>query len=137
VRDVPEGAGPMSYVAGSHTSTGRKIRLPESYDGIGYRYADEDVAAAARDTAIVSVPGSAGTVVFADTRGLHRGGWARTDDRVVVQGLYASRACNRPGVLVPGRESDRGGLVKDFALLRPEVAARRARALGLASDLAH
>jgi len=75
-------------------------------------------------------------VVFADTRGLHRGGWARTDDRVVVQGLYASRACNRPGVLVPAREPDRGRLVKDFALLTPEVAARRAKAMGLTPDLA-
>ena len=37
VRDVPEGAGPLSYVTGSHTTAGRRVELPTTFDGIGYR----------------------------------------------------------------------------------------------------
>ena len=36
--------------------------------------------------------GSAGTVVFADTHGYHRGGLARTDDRVMYTCMYTSGA---------------------------------------------
>jgi hypothetical protein len=36
--------------------------------------------------------GSAGTIVFADTHGYHRGGLARTSDRVMYTSMYTSRA---------------------------------------------
>ena len=134
VRDVPEGAGPLSYVAGTHTAEGRRLRLPETWDGIGFRVNDTDVDRALAGARVVTAPGPAGTVVFADTRGLHRGGWARDTDRLVALGLYASRSCNRPGSLVPARGDERAALARDFAVLPPDVAAVRARALGVHLD---
>lgn len=131
VRDVPEGAGPLSYVVGSHTKQGRRVNLPATWDGVGYRISDEDVESAYGADSIASVPGKAGTVVFADTRGLHRGGWARTHDRVVVQGLYASRSCNRPGSLVAHPDEQRDALSRDYAVLSPPIAELRANALGV------
>jgi len=133
VRDVPEGAGPLSYVTGTHTGKGRRLRLPETWDGIGYRIDDADVESHALGGHVASVPGPAGTVVFANTRGLHRGGWARTDDRVVVQGLYASRSCNRPGSLVVGQGENADALRHDFAILAADQAKVRAAALGVAT----
>src|SRR6478752_443115 len=120
VRDVPEGAGPLSYVVGSHVKPGRYLDLPTEWDGIGHRVADEQVESVFGLDSIATVPGKAGTVVFADTRGLHRGGWARTEDRVVVQGLYASRSCNRPGSLLADPDEDRTALLADYALLPPD-----------------
>ena len=39
----------------------------------------------------------AGTIVFADTTGWHRGGFAVTSDRFVVQALFQSNRCtSRP-----------------------------------------
>jgi hypothetical protein len=99
--DVTEGAGPLQYVTGTNTPRGRRIRLRTSFDGIGHRLNDEDVTAAFGPDQIVTAVAEAGAVVFADTRGIHRGGYARDLERVVVQITYASHACSRPRTLRP------------------------------------
>ena len=43
---------------------------------------------------MLTVTGRAGTVLFADTLGFHRGGHARTRDRLVCQVLYSSPAAD-------------------------------------------
>lgn len=98
--DVPDGAGPLQYAAGSNTAAGRKTRLRAEFDGIGHRISDEEVAAAFGDGVVIA-RGPAGTLVFADTRGVHRGGFASTQERVVAQITYASRASSRPRNLRP------------------------------------
>ena len=105
--DVPDGAGPLQYVSGSNTVAGRKVRLPAEFDGIGNRLDDEDVAAAFGTDRIVTARADAGTLVFADTRGIHRGGLALERERVVGQITYASRACSRPRNLRPAPGVDR------------------------------
>jgi hypothetical protein len=101
LHDVPEGAGPLQYVKRSNTPTGRKMRFDTEFDGIGYRLDDKDVAQAFAEEDIVQASGPAGTVVFADTRGIHRGGLAVDAERVVLQITYASDACLRPRNLRP------------------------------------
>jgi len=99
--DVPDGAGPLQYVSGTNTVAGRKVRLPAEFDGIGNRLDDDDVAARFGTDRIVTARAEAGTLVFADTRGIHRGGLALDRERVVGQITYASRACSRPRNLRP------------------------------------
>lgn len=115
--DVPDGAGPLQYVSGSNTAEGRRIRLSSEFDGIGHRLSEAEVAAAFGDQRIVTARGDSGTVAFADTRGVHRGGFARSAERVVAQITYASRACTRPRNLRPAPGVDRRELA-DFRLAR-------------------
>ncbi|MBA8792637.1 hypothetical protein FHX74_000231 [Friedmanniella endophytica] len=108
--DVPDGAGPLSYVTGSNTRAGRKQKLPAEFDGIGYRLSDDDVAAHFGADRITVGRGDLGTVVFADTRGIHKGGFATTQERVLAQITYASRASSRPRTLRPAVEAERDQL---------------------------
>ena len=114
--DVPDGAGPLQYAAGSNTPQGRKVRLRSEFDGIGHRLSDDQVRAAFGD-GIVTARGSAGTIVFADTRGVHRGGFAAERERVVAQVTYASRASSRPRNLRPA-PGHRGAELPDLLLVK-------------------
>lgn len=99
--DVPAAAGPMDYVTGSNTGPGRRTKLRSVFDGGGYRLADDDVVAAFGADSVVTAVGSAGTLVFADTLGVHRGGRATGAERVVLQITYGSRASLRRSRLRP------------------------------------
>ena len=101
LQDVPPGAGPLQYVKGSNTPAGRKREFSAEFDGIGYRLADRDITDAFGEQQVVTAAGPAGTVVFADTRGIHRGGMAVDAERVVLQITYSSDACFRPRNLRP------------------------------------
>lgn len=90
--DVPLGAGPLQYIAGSNTPAGRRRRMRTEFDRGGYRLSDEAIADSFNENDIVVSQGPAGTVVFADTRGIHRGGHAIDRDRFVLQITYASAA---------------------------------------------
>lgn len=90
--DVPAGAGPLQYIAGSNTASGRKLRMRTEYDHGGYRISDDEIAGSFDDDDIVVAQGPAGTIVFADTRGIHRGGHAIDRERFVLQVTYASAA---------------------------------------------
>lgn len=94
--DVPDGAGPLQYVSATNTPAGRKVQLASEFDGIGHRLSDADIAATFGADRIVTARAPAGSVVFADTRGIHRGGYAREAERVVAQITYASQASSRP-----------------------------------------
>jgi hypothetical protein len=115
--DVPDEAGPLQYVIGSNTSEGRKVQLAEEFDGIGHRLSDSDVMATFGAEHIMTARAPAGTMVFADTRGVHRGGFAQQGERVVVQITYASGACTRPRTLRAAPGVDRRQL-RDIRLAR-------------------
>ena len=93
--DVPPGAGPLQYIRKTHTAGGRRQRFSSEFDGVGYRVADDDIEATYAQEQHVTAEGSAGTIVFADTRGLHRGGFALDTERVVMQITYSSNASTR------------------------------------------
>ena len=119
LRDVPEGAGPIAYVRGSHSTAGRRAHLPSTWDGYGFRVSEEDIAAHFGADRIVSVPGRAGTVVVTDTRGYHRGGWAVDGERLVLMALYASRTSRKRRLIVPGPGVDVGSWRSEVAFAEP------------------
>ncbi|MBI2053583.1 MAG: hypothetical protein HYT41_02475 [Candidatus Sungbacteria bacterium] len=89
VNDVDEGAGPFTYITGSqHGGRYGKMFLPTpprgTYPG------DEAVDHAIPKSAIRSFMGRAGTIVFADTGGLHRGGYATKSERIMFTGGFCS-----------------------------------------------
>jgi len=90
--DVDLGAGPLEYVRGSH-SAGRHARLwPNPDPGTASYPPDGEVAAKipAEDLAVCT--GTAGTLVFCDTHGLHRGGLATEQARVLANWAYVTPA---------------------------------------------
>lgn len=86
--DVDDEAGPFEYVRGS-AEGGRYEHLWPWADGHRYVPAEElEPAVSAEDR--LSVTGSAGTMILADTGGFHRGGFARGKPRVLSTSTYLS-----------------------------------------------
>jgi hypothetical protein len=84
--DVDEGTGPFEYVCGS-TRGGRYGDLWPWETGEFYPpQADFEQAIAPEDRLSVTAP--AGTLVFADTGGFHRGGYSRTTPRILATCTY-------------------------------------------------
>lgn len=108
--DVPLGAGPLQYIAGSNTPAGRRRRMRTEFDRGGYRLSDEAIADSFNENDIVVSQGPAGTVVFADTRGIHRGGHAIDRERFVLQITYASAASVKRRTLRAAADVDRSQL---------------------------
>jgi hypothetical protein len=105
--DVDEGSGPFEYVKGSPAGNRYGGLLPW---GEGKRHPDEDELN--RETAAedrVALTGPAGTMLFCDTGGFHRGGFARTKPRVLYASTYVSPLSGRGHrfeVEREGRESE-------------------------------
>ena len=117
VRPVRAASGPLKYVRRSNTTQGRRVKFPSEWDGIGYRVPDRAVDSVVPRDYVLEATGPAGTVLFADTRGLHRGGHATGEERLVVQITYASNACCRPRNLMPA-DSAAAEQLTDFRLAR-------------------
>jgi len=89
--DVDEGAGPLTYAAGTH-SKGKARRQP-SYlykEGATTRSDDSQMAQVVPPEQWVKAVGPRGTIVFADTRGYHKGGLAREHDRIMYVCMFTS-----------------------------------------------
>jgi hypothetical protein len=105
--DVDEDAGPFEYLKGSPAG-GRYGHLwPWEAAGV-YPPQDElEAAVAAEDK--LTVTGPAGTVIFCDTSGFHRGGWARLNPRVLSYYTFVSEASTKsPRFRVRWPEGDAG-----------------------------
>lgn len=91
LRDVDDGAGPLRYARATHRK-GRVRQQPESFLDAGVaRSTDEHVSKVVPRHEWVTARGPAGTVVFADTRGLHCGGLSRDKERLLFTLMYTSR----------------------------------------------
>ena len=93
IEDVTDGGGPLAYVKGTH-GKGRRDWKPSSYsfDGYNYRATNEEMDKSTTAAEHPSFAAPAGTIVFADTTGWHRGGFATTSSRFVLQALFQSNA---------------------------------------------
>jgi len=92
LRDVDLGAGPFTYAPGTHRK-GAVGQEPEYFlEGRVKRTEDDHMAAVLPRDRWKIANGPAGTIIFADTNGYHRGGLARTSDRVMYTCMYTSRA---------------------------------------------
>jgi hypothetical protein len=97
--DVDENSGPFTYAPGTH----RKAQLrgePESFIEGGVRRSnDEQMTKFIPEKNWIKCVGLKGTVVFADTRGYHKGGLAREHDRIMYTCMFTSQASQSPEFL--------------------------------------
>jgi hypothetical protein len=92
--DVNEGGGPLFYAPATH-GLGRVKSRPKAFkeEGSGAtRSTDEQMCVVVPKERWITAIGSKGTVVFADTRGYHKGGLARECDRIVYTCMFTSQA---------------------------------------------
>lgn len=102
--DVDQESGPLNYVPGSQAS-GKRRAEPESFVEAGVRRSnDEQMAKVHPRESWVSAVGPAGTVVFADTRGFHKGGLVRGRDRVMFVSMFTSSASQSEDLFERSRE---------------------------------
>lgn len=109
--DVDEGSGPFTYAPGTHGKGRHRTVKPEYFmEGGVMRTTDEQMAAVyPRDKWKVGI-GNKGTIIFADTRGYHKGGEARTKDRLMFTCMYTSPASESKELLSFPSDLDRGSL---------------------------
>jgi len=91
LRDVDEGAGPFEYVPESHPGGRFESVSPWRPMGNG-RVPEDEVARAVPAEQIRTFVASRGTIIFCNTSGLHRGGFATEKPRILATATYCSPA---------------------------------------------
>jgi hypothetical protein len=86
--DVDDEAGPLEYVRSS--TAGGKYGSLWPWEEEEVYVPQDEFAAAVADEDVLSLTGSAGTIIFCDTSGFHRGGFARTKPRILSYHTYIS-----------------------------------------------
>lgn len=104
LNDVDETAGPFMYVKGSHYG-GRWRHLFRQRPPHGSRAPHGEVERRVPAGDICVATGRAGTVIFCDTSGLHKGGYATAKERIMYTGVFASESSYKytanPAVIRP------------------------------------
>jgi hypothetical protein len=96
---VDEGAGPLTYARGSHQKGSFRREPRYLYkDGATPRSDDSQMAEAVEQERWLTAYGDVGTIVFADTRGYHKGGFARHRDRILFMCELTSAYASPRGV---------------------------------------
>lgn len=117
--DVDEAAGPFTYARGSHNK-GRLRREPEATSLSGVMRSDDaQMAAAVPPERWLKAVGPKGTIVFADTRGYHKGGLARDRDRLLFVSMFTSQSVRREYFRYTGQVVRPSGSAHAFALSSP------------------
>lgn len=94
--DVGElGAGPFTYIRGSKRG-GRFGHLWPQHPPVGSYPPPGAVERAVPPSNILECFGKAGTLIFCDTTGLHRGGYSTTKERVMFTASYCTKASIHP-----------------------------------------
>jgi hypothetical protein len=89
--DVDEGSGPFEFVAGSQP--GGPYHGVRPWQPMGYgRVPDADVSREVPPDAIRTFTAPCGTLIFCNTSGLHRGGFATSHPRILATATYCSPA---------------------------------------------
>ncbi|MBP9748879.1 hypothetical protein KBD18_01610 [Patescibacteria group bacterium] len=95
LNDVDEDAGPFVYVRGSHYGGSWRHLFPQKPPRGSYPPPGAvESSIPAKDVAVCTAP--AGTVIFADTSGLHRGGFAFVKERLMYTADFITMASLRP-----------------------------------------
>jgi hypothetical protein len=105
--DVDEDAGPFEYLTGS--APGKRYGHLWPWGEGKVKPTDEEMASAAPAEERVTMTGPAGTMIFCDTSGFHRGGFAKAAPRVLSIWSYVSPAAakgHRFEVDLEGREAE-------------------------------
>ena len=89
--DVDEQMGPFQFVAGSQP--GGAYEEAWGWQPLGQHYPTEaELEARVPREAVQTFTGPAGTLVFCNTAGFHRGGFSTTNPRVLATATYSSPA---------------------------------------------
>lgn len=98
INDVDEGAGPFIYLKKSQPGGKWYKIFPQlnPYSEKSGRISDEDIRSHSNEEDIVHCIGKAGTVVFADTVGFHKGSYSVTDSRFASIITYISENASDP-----------------------------------------
>lgn len=100
LRDVDEGSGPFTYAPGTHRRGDHWGRQPKYFlEGNVHRSRDEDMDRVIPKEDWIIGTGVKGTIIFADTRGFHKGGDARKGDRLMYTCMYTSPASDSKRLL--------------------------------------
>ncbi|MDP3772316.1 MAG: phytanoyl-CoA dioxygenase family protein [bacterium] len=104
LNDVDATAGPFMYVKGSHYG-GRWRHLFRQRPPHGSRAPYGEVERRVPSGDILAATGRAGTLIFCDTSGLHKGGYATANERIMYTGVFASAASYKytanPAIVYP------------------------------------
>ncbi|HNU09408.1 MAG TPA: phytanoyl-CoA dioxygenase family protein, partial [Pyrinomonadaceae bacterium] len=91
--EVDQGTGPFTYAPGTHLRGKDRGVRPEFFiEGGVRRTSDAQMGAVIPEERWIRGTGRRGTLIFADTRGYHKGGEARTKDRLMFTCMYTSPA---------------------------------------------
>jgi hypothetical protein len=94
--DVDEGCGPFTYAPGTHQKGNFRQQPPYLHkDGMTPRSDDSQMAAVVPADRWVKGLGKKGSIIFADTRGFHKGGLVRERDRILYIAEFLSQAAGR------------------------------------------
>lgn len=97
--DVDPDSGPFHYAPGTHAKGAvRRRPAATTRDGATPRSDDAQMGAVVPPERWVTATGPRGRVVFADTRGFHKGGHATGRERVLLVTQYLSRGAGRGGI---------------------------------------
>src|SRR3989344_1006546 len=91
LNDIGENSGPFSYVKKSHEGGKWRHLFPQNYPSgstCDPSFIEKHIP---REDRIVCT-GSAGTIIFCDTSGMHRGGFAESSNRFMYTSVYATPA---------------------------------------------
>jgi len=100
--DVDEGAGPFIYARDSHPKGKVRSEAAYSLEGHVRRSTDAQMAEVIPSKNWFRGIGPKGTIIFADTRGYHRGGLARERARIMYTAMFTSRASQSKQLMVDG-----------------------------------
>jgi hypothetical protein len=119
LNDVDDGAGPFTYARGTHPKGANHAEPPFTLEGTVKRSDDRQMATVAPPESWLRATGRRGTIIFADTRGYHKGGEARTHDRIMYTCMFVSPASQvREMMDVVGRVKAPADRAAAFALSR-------------------
>lgn len=90
--DVDDSAGPFTYALKTHPKGRNKINPDFFIEGGVARTTDAQMKKALPKDFWEKATGKKGTIVFADTRGFHKGGLAREHDRLLYTCMFTSPA---------------------------------------------
>lgn len=93
LKDVDKGAGPFTYAPKTHRKGTLRGKEPEYFlEKNVRRTTDEQMSQVVARENWITATGKRGTIVFADTRGYHKGGEAKTSDRLMFTCMFTSPA---------------------------------------------
>lgn len=93
LNDVDEETGPLGYFPESHADGKWGMKFPQIAPQGSIDIPENVIEKlAAADGGISVATGKAGTVIFGDTAGIHRGGYARSKERLMFTGGFCSTA---------------------------------------------